>query len=137
VGISAQILPAIKRQQDYYRANWDHQENLGIKGAGTFYHDISGLNPGTDYYYRYYAENSAGSDWANSTESFTTLVGDYCDCGGTTYNMEWISRVQFNTIDKSSTGNGYADYTSISTEVTRGNTYPLTVTIGQTGSWTE
>ena len=51
--------------------------------------------------------------------------------------MEWISRVQFNTIDKSSGGDGYADYTSISTDVARGSTYTLTVTIGQTGSWSE
>jgi len=121
-------------------ANWDHQENLGTKGAGTFYQDISGLNPDTTYYYRCYAENSEGSDWADSTALFTTLPLPppvYCDCGGTTYDEEWISRVQFNTIDKSSGGSGYADYTSISTDVTRGSTYTLTVTIDQVDSYSE
>ncbi len=53
-------------------ANWDHNENLGEKGLVTFYKDISGLNPSTPYYYRCYASNSAGSDWADSTASFTT-----------------------------------------------------------------
>ena len=53
-------------------AQWGQDENLGIKGAGTFYKDISGLNPNTTYYYRSYATNSAGSDWADSTFSFTT-----------------------------------------------------------------
>jgi len=56
-------------------ANWDNVENLGIKGIGTFYYDASGLNPSTDYYYRSYAANSVGSDWANDTESLTTLSG--------------------------------------------------------------
>ena len=31
---------------------WSHDENLGTKGVGTFYTDISGLSPGTTYYYR-------------------------------------------------------------------------------------
>jgi len=75
------------------------------------------------------------SDYSNEASAKTHLV--YCSCGGTTYNMEWISRVQFNTIDKSSGGNGYADYTSFSTPVTSGSTYALTVTIGQTGTYQE
>ena len=54
--------------------NWDYVENLGIKGIGTFYKDISNLSPNTTYYYRCYATNSAGSDWANSSASFTTTV---------------------------------------------------------------
>jgi hypothetical protein len=40
---------------------------------GTFSSTISNLGPNTTYYYRCYAENSAGSDWANSTEQFATV----------------------------------------------------------------
>ncbi len=54
--------------------NWDQVENLGARGTGTFYKDISNLSPNTTYYYRCYATNSAGSDWANSSASFTTSV---------------------------------------------------------------
>jgi hypothetical protein len=53
-------------------ANWDHDENLGTKPIGTFYQDISSLNATTTYYYRCYAINSQGSDWADATEQFTT-----------------------------------------------------------------
>ena len=53
-------------------ANWDHNEDLGVKGTGTFYKDISGLTSSTAYYYRTYATNSGGSDWADSTSSFLT-----------------------------------------------------------------
>ena len=52
-------------------ADWDYTESLGIQ-SGTFYKDISGLNSGTGYYYRCYASNSYGSDWADSTDSFLT-----------------------------------------------------------------
>jgi len=51
--------------------SWDNDVNLGAKEAGAFYTDISGLTHGTKYYYRCYATNAAGSDWADSTASFT------------------------------------------------------------------
>jgi len=54
---------------------WDNDVNLGIKPIGTLYTDISGLTNGTAYYYRCFATNSAGSAWASSTASFTTLSG--------------------------------------------------------------
>ena len=54
--------------------NWDKVEPLGTKGNETFYQEISNLSPNTTYYYRCYATNSAGSDWADSSASFTTSV---------------------------------------------------------------
>jgi len=52
--------------------NWDHDVNLGTLSAGAFYTDIAGLTASTAYYYRCYAINSAGADWADSTASLTT-----------------------------------------------------------------
>jgi len=56
-------------------SNWDTDENLGTQGNGTFYKDVTNLTLNTTYYYRCYANNSAGSDWADSTANFTTLPG--------------------------------------------------------------
>jgi hypothetical protein len=53
---------------------WTHDEDLGVKPVGTFYKDISSLTPNTPYYYRCYASNSAGPDWADTSAQFTTLV---------------------------------------------------------------
>jgi len=50
--------------------SWANDVNLGAKAAGTFYTDISSLSNGTTYYYRCYATNSGGSDWADATSSF-------------------------------------------------------------------
>ena len=52
----------------------------------------------------------------------------YCDAsGGCT---EYISRVQFNTIDNSSTCDGYHDYTALSTQIEPGTGHTITVTNG-------
>ncbi|MDD5311412.1 MAG: fibronectin type III domain-containing protein [Dehalococcoidia bacterium] len=53
-------------------ANWAHDENLGVKAAGSFSKDISGLFDVFDYYYRCFASNSAGSAWAPSSAKFIT-----------------------------------------------------------------
>ncbi len=51
--------------------NWDNVENIGTQ-YGSFYSDFSDLSRGTNYYYRFYAENSEGNDWADSTAEFKT-----------------------------------------------------------------
>ena len=53
--------------------NWDHTDDIGIQSS-TFIHDISSLSKSTTYYFRAYSSNSAGGDWAGSTESFTTTA---------------------------------------------------------------
>ncbi|MCX6007598.1 MAG: hypothetical protein NTZ34_10150, partial [Chloroflexi bacterium] len=53
-------------------ANWAHDENLGLLAAGPFYANVSDLLPNTTYYYRCYALNSSGSNWAYTSTSFTT-----------------------------------------------------------------
>ena len=50
--------------------NWDNNETIGTNLTnGTFYTDVSNLTNVT-YYYRCYANNTAGSDWADSTVTF-------------------------------------------------------------------
>lgn len=51
----------------------------------------------------------------------------YCTSTSSTCD-EYIGRVQFVTIDNSSACTNYADYTAISTDVTQGETYPITIT---------
>jgi hypothetical protein len=53
-------------------SSWSNHSSLGTKSLGTFYTNVSGLNPLTPYYYRCYASNSAGGSWAGSTANFTT-----------------------------------------------------------------
>jgi hypothetical protein len=81
--------------------SWANDVNLGTTGTGTFYSDISSLTNGTKYYYRCYATNSNGSDWADSTASFTAgeikFIGAASDINDNGYhiaNMICLTRFQ-------------------------------------------
>lgn len=72
------------------------------------------------------------------------FVPTYCDANGASTTDEFIQRVQINTIDNSSTqGPGYSDYTAVTTNVIKGQTYPITITNGehwsgdQVGCWVD
>ena len=87
-------------------SSWQHNANLGTKGKGTYYYDASPLTPGTTYYYRSYAKNSAGTGWASSTVAFTTtMLGNGVDKLGN-YKGNGIWAMDYN-------GNGKWDGTSI------------------------
>ncbi|MFZ2226466.1 MAG: InlB B-repeat-containing protein [Candidatus Moraniibacteriota bacterium] len=55
--------------------NWDNSVDLGVRPEGARATALSGLNSGINYFYRCLAINSIGEDWADSTASFTTVVG--------------------------------------------------------------
>ncbi len=62
-------------------------------------------------------------------------VLSYCASKGNSVADEYIQRVQLNTIDNSSGGgNGYSNFTSISTDLTLGQTYTITITPRWTGT---
>lgn len=51
--------------------NWDNSVSFGSQ-SGVFSTGLTGLNPATTYYFRTFASNNAGDDWANSTATFST-----------------------------------------------------------------
>lgn len=60
--------------------------------------------------------------------------GGYCASASTNVNDEYIGRVQLNTIDNTSGAQFYSDFTSISTSLTPGTSYTITVTPVWTGT---
>jgi hypothetical protein len=86
--------------------SWDNDVNIGATAEGAFMVAITELTAETDYYYRCYAVNSVGSDWADATETLTTEAS-----GGGGEPPEWeIPPGYAFTVDP----NGGSDYTSIS-----------------------
>ncbi|MDQ3191989.1 MAG: GEVED domain-containing protein [Bacteroidota bacterium] len=66
--------------------------------------------------------SSAGCGGGSTTTS-------YCSASGANAAYEWISNVNLNTINNSSNANGgYADFTSISTNLERGKSYTISMT---------
>ena len=98
---------------------------------------VSGLNPETQYTFTVVAKDAAGniSNASNAAVVTTDAVPvTYCSSQSSNVNDEYISRVQLNTIDNSSGAQFYSDFTSISTSLTKGSEYTITVTPTWTGT---
>ncbi|WP_103069133.1 choice-of-anchor B family protein [Aquimarina sediminis] len=105
-----------------------------VNGAS---YTITSLTANTSYeaQVRSKCQDGTTSNYSGSTNFTTTDIQlNYCNSNGNSVADEYISNVSLGTINNTtgaSTG-GYADYTSISTDLTIGN--PQTITI--TPTWT-
>lgn len=109
--------------------------NLGsVTGTSA---NITGLSPATAYSFRVRAHDAAGNNSGfSNTVNVTTLSNTvtYCTSQGNNTNDEYIDRVQLGSINNLSGNNGgYADFTSISTSLTKGSSNTITITPRWTG----
>jgi chitodextrinase len=106
---------------------------LGSATTSTTY-VVTGLTASTTYAFTVKAKDAAGNiSVASNTVSVTTTAFTYCASQGNSIADEQIGRVQFATIDNTSTGGtGYTDFTAISTNVLQGSSQTITIT----PSWT-
>ncbi|MBN1339167.1 MAG: PKD domain-containing protein, partial [Bacteroidales bacterium] len=73
-----------------------------------------------------------GSDTETKTNYINVINCTYCASTYTNTTRDWITNVTFNTINNTSGQGGsdsYEDFTAISTSVTPGNSYPVSVAI--------
>jgi len=118
------------------------QYNISIDGSvvgtsATTSFDVTGLSPTTLYAASVTAQDAAGNVSGSANTSFTTLEGGgvtYCDSASTNVSDEFIGRVQLNTIDNASGAQFYSDFTAISTDLSEGQAYTITVTPTWTGT---
>src|SRR5262249_13418220 len=92
-----------------------------------------GLTAGTPYQFQVQTVCSAGTSAYSVASSFTTTGGaiTYCSSRGNSTTYEWIKQVMFGTINNTSNNNsGYGNYTNLSTNVTAGSTYTITLVPG-------
>lgn len=94
---------------------------------------VTSLTPSTTYSFTVKAKDAAGNNSVSSNMvSVTTLAGStvtYCSATATNTADERIGNVKFGTINNTSTGTaGYENFTSVSTNVTRGTAYTISVT---------
>ncbi|WP_332454183.1 reprolysin-like metallopeptidase [Chryseobacterium aquaticum] len=100
--------------------------------ASTTY-TVNSLSPSTTYSFTVRAKDAAGNiSTASNTATVTTLAGStvtYCTATATNTADERIGNVTFGSINNTSTGTaGYENFTSISTNVTRGTANTISIT---------
>lgn len=99
--------------------------------------NITGLTPQTAYevQVRSKCDDGSNSSYSASANFTTTEVQlNYCASTSSNVNDEYISRVQLGTIDNSSGAQFYSDFTNISTNLSQGDSYIITVTPTWTGT---
>jgi bacillolysin len=111
--------------------------NLVATATGTSY-TITGLTSSTAYTFTVKAKDAAGnlSAASNAVNVTTgTETATYCTSKGNSVADEYIGKVQLGTINNTSTGGtGYSDFTSITTNITKGSASTITVTPTWTGT---
>ncbi|MAP53572.1 GEVED domain-containing protein [Altibacter sp.] len=108
-----------------------------VASAGTST-TLNGLTAETSYEAQVRSKCNDGttSPYSASVNFTTTQVQlNYCASQGNNVNDEYISRVQLGTINNTSgSGNGYSDFTNISTNLTKSDNVTITVTPTWTGT---
>ncbi len=117
-----------------YRPSGGSWTTNNVNGTST---TLTGLTPETSYEVQVRSEcpDTSTSAYSSSVNFTTTEVQlNYCASASTNINDEYIGRVQLNTIDNSSGGQFYTDFTNVSTDLTEGQSYSITVTPTWTGT---
>lgn len=72
---------------------------------------------------------------SNGCSGTTTTTPQYCAANGTNTQYEWISNVKVGTINNTTGSNaGYGNFTNLSTTLTKGTAYTISMTPGFSGS---
>lgn len=115
-----------------------YQNGVFKANTATTSYAVAGLTASTSYSFYVIAKDAAGnsSPQSNTANVTTPAAGlNYCASQGNNTNDERISKVVFGSISNSSTATtGYENFTSVSTNVNRGQAYAITVTPLWTGS---
>ncbi|MQP53258.1 MULTISPECIES: reprolysin-like metallopeptidase [unclassified Flavobacterium] len=149
---SASTLSASGTTQTSTNLSWTAAtDNVGVTGynvyqgttlvttvTGTTY-TVTGLTAATTYSFSVKAKDAAGNlSTTSNTVNVTTLAATsvtYCTSQGNNTADERIGRVQFGTINNASTGTaGYEDFTNLSTNLSKGTSYTITITPTWTGT---
>ncbi|NRD22095.1 DUF5011 domain-containing protein [Winogradskyella litoriviva] len=98
---------------------------------------LSGLSPETAYEVQVRsicADNSTSSYTSSASFTTTEVQLNYCTSTSSNVNDEYISRVQLGTIDNTSGAQFYSDFTNLSTALSQGQSYSITITPTWTGT---
>ncbi|MGV6830203.1 MAG: immunoglobulin-like domain-containing protein [bacterium] len=117
-----------------YRPTGGSWTTVAVNGSSA---NLTGLSPETSYeaQVRSQCPDNTTSSYSGSVNFTTTEIQlNYCDSASTNTNDEFISRVQLNTIDNTSGAQFYSNFTNVSTSLTQGQSYTITVTPTWTGT---
>ncbi|WP_083426215.1 immunoglobulin-like domain-containing protein [Tenacibaculum todarodis] len=133
--ISWNAVPAASYDVRYRVAGTTSWATNAVNGASTV---LSGLSATTSYEVQVRSKCDSGNSVYSSSVNFTTseVQLNYCASNGNSVADEYISNVNIGSIDNTTgaSSSGYADYSSISTNLTKGAISTITITPTWTGT---
>ncbi|MFO7940094.1 MAG: S8 family serine peptidase [Bacteroidales bacterium] len=122
---------------------WVYQNGSQIATTASTSYGVTGLSPATSYNFTVKAVDAAGNVSAASNQISVTTDDsspvEYCASKGNNTNYEWIDLVELGSINNTTGANGgYADFTNLSTNLTRGDDATIYISAGfSSSSYTE
>jgi len=116
--------------------SWSFPGGTPSSAAGPGPHTIM-YNTINTYDVTLLVSNAYGSDSETKTNYIEVIDCNYCATSYSNTSDDYISNVTFNTINNPSGSTTYSDFTSISTDVSTGNTYAISADITVNGSWVQ
>ncbi|WP_458628147.1 immunoglobulin-like domain-containing protein [Winogradskyella sp. PC D3.3] len=132
--VSWDAVPGASYDFRYRQVGTSTWTTSSVSGTST---SLTGLSPETSYEVQVRsicADNSTSSYTSSSNFTTTEVQLNYCASASTNVNDEYIGRVQLGTIDNASGAQFYSDFTNLSTTLSQGNSYTITVTPTWTGT---
>ncbi len=127
--ISWDAVPAATYDVRYRVSGTSTWTTNAVNGSSTV---LSGLSATTSYEVQVRSKCDSGNSAYTSSANFTTpeVQLNYCDSNGNSVADEYISNVQIGSINNTSgaASSGYADYSSVSTNLTKGASATITIT---------
>lgn len=122
-----------------YTANsvYSAANQVVYKGTGNSV-TATGLTEGMQYCYKIFVREVNSSQWSEGVSVCRTTGLSYCDSYGNTDFGTGITGVEFNTINNLSAPGDqpdYSDYTALSTAVSIGQSYDLSVKVNTDGNY--
>jgi len=116
----------------------DNMVNGSDLGNLNVYDPTDNFERETAYYWKIVPYNGNGEASGCQIWTFTTSDGcEYCETSYGNTADDHISKVVFNQINKESGSTNYSDFTSISTDAEKEQTYTLSVDVTVNGTWTQ
>ncbi len=116
--------------------NWSFPGGTPSTATGVGPHTITYNTVGT-YDVSLEVSNGSGNDTQLKTNYINVTNCTYCNIYYSNTSDDYISKVVFNTINKSSGSTTYSDFTAESTDIEQGQSYNLSVDITVNGSWVQ
>jgi len=116
--------------------SWNNAGNQVVYKGTALSKAITNFTNGTEYCFKIWLRK--GTTWSDGTDVCVTPEITYCASSGNTDYNTGIRYVKFNTIENTTAATktvGYTNFTTPTTTVVKGETYPITVRVNTAGDY--